>query len=223
MSLFDEGTVIIVGAGASVPFGLPTGGELIDLIVKAFRDEARILDGKEAYFQRYYANIAPISYALWCSDDFKRKISPSDAAEQLKKVANWLDQQTGDSIDDIIRHNPNRAMELKVGICHVLFRKSFDEDREKSVYVIKPFADRIRFLDVFTSVAADKIEKPKPQRNWIHHLINLARGEILDPKITNECKKIRIISFNYDGILEHVLEEKWDNVYSKFGHCDPAP
>jgi hypothetical protein len=208
MSLFDEGTVIIVGAGASVPFGLPTGVELIDLIVKAFRAEAIKLKQQDRGSLANYKKLAPIAYAIWCNNNFNQSIRSGIGKHELEKLANWLHLQTGDTIDDIIRHNPDQATALKVGICYSLFKKSYllgEDSSEDEIYKIRPFSDR-------------KMPTTERQRNWIHHLINLARAEILDPEIANEGKKIRIISFNYDGILEHVLDAKWRDDGDKLGH-----
>lgn len=40
VNLFSDDVVIIIGAGASVPFGLPTGLDLIDLVQQRLKEEA---------------------------------------------------------------------------------------------------------------------------------------------------------------------------------------
>lgn len=213
MSLFDEGTVIIVGAGASVPFGLPTGAELIDLIVENFRKEAAGLSNlPEAY--SYLASlpaIAPISYALFCKGDSQVDINPHVHIGRLNDAANWLALQTGDSIDDIIRHNPSKALMLKVGICHALFLKTYQLSKQPRAYTLRILTERtVSFL---------RESKEVYYRNWVHHFINLVRSQILS-EIADYGKvrsKVKVISFNYDGILEHIFDRKWGSIENNLG------
>jgi hypothetical protein len=214
MSLFDEGTVIIVGAGASVPFGLPTGAELIDLIVDNLRKEAaKLVEVSKAHpFDGAYPSLAPVSYALHCDGNPRTQISPYGVTEHLAEAANWLAMQTGDSIDDIIRHNPSKALLLKVGICHALFTQTYKLSQNTKSYTLRSLVGR--------SVEFEKNSERKSYRNWVHHFINLVRSQIVINKAEQRAapSKVKVISFNYDGILEHVLNEKWGSIENDLGN-----
>jgi len=54
------------------------------------------------------------------------------------------------------------------------------------------------------------------RRNWVHHLINLVRHHNFE-KTDEERSKVRIISFNYDGIVETILNEQFNNTEHAFG------
>jgi hypothetical protein len=207
LGLFREGTVIIIGAGASVPFGLPTGLSLIDDGVKVIRDEALALErfakADPVAYVRNLPHFAPVFYA-WKHDGVPTiDIEPSNAAHELTEQANWLAAQTSDTIDDVIRHNPDRTALLKAVTVFVLLRATHDAVSRK-YYEPRNFGSRLL---------------PKDKRNWIHGLINLARAELIDEWETTSppMHKIKIVSFNYDGVLEKVLDQCWKSVESKFG------
>ncbi|OYU51975.1 MAG: hypothetical protein CFE27_08925 [Alphaproteobacteria bacterium PA1] len=213
MSLFDEGTVIIVGAGASVPFGLPTGAELIDLIIHSLRHEASKLQriAENRPYSGFYPALAPISYALTCNGDPSAQIDPEVAAASLIDAANWLSLQTGDSVDDIIRHNPSRAQLLKVGICYALILRSYRIEEEPRAYILRQLTER--------NVKFEVGSEERYYRNWVHHFINLVRSEIISEinDFGRVRSKVKVISFNYDCLLEHVLDVKWGSIENDLG------
>lgn len=196
MNLFSDETVIIIGAGASVPFGLPTGLGILDTFQKAIELEIKELIKLESnyHFGGNFPFRAPISYALFFTGDVTKNMNPTGAIHKLQEKLNWLIGQTSDSIDDLIRYNPDEALFLKIGIAHQILSKCFISRNGK--YIPNKFEERIYLKS----------------RNWIHRLINIARSEYDEKKDLINDNKIKIISFNYDGILEYVLEKCWGQV-----------
>ncbi|OYU73686.1 MAG: hypothetical protein CFE32_20190, partial [Alphaproteobacteria bacterium PA3] len=130
---------------------------------------------------------------------------------RLNDAADWLALQTGDSIDDIIRHNPSKALMLKVGICHALFLKTYELKTQPRAHTLRTFTERnVNFL---------RGSEEKQYRNWVHHFINLVRSQILIEKADHgEVRsKVKVISFNYDGILEHIFDRKWGSIENDLG------
>ncbi|MDP3738176.1 MAG: hypothetical protein Q8R02_12345 [Hyphomonadaceae bacterium] len=120
----------------------------------------------------------------------------TEAFEFGKTLAN----QTSDTIDDFISLNPAFSIIAKRCIAAVFAGKMFESDEHGQRVCPKDFGKRM---------CADG-----KTRNWIHLLINIARHHYRAAPPKN---RVRIITFNYDGILERVLAKQFSNVEEKFG------
>lgn len=217
-NLFSDDVVIIIGAGASVPFGLPTGLGLIDLVSKSIKDEAALCKRTNGYCEK-------IIYA----GNFNNGKQLFEIDLNIKNK--WLDAQVSDSIDDLIRHNSLEANWLKYCIVYEILKCTHSKNESKMFhsngihkyvgtdFKIKNFTDR----------------KINSLRNWVHNFINIVRDLFIEKWKTNDDYresyefrnkknyKVKVISFNYDGILEHILSKcwgetqinlpKWDDVF----------
>jgi len=138
MAITDANSVLILGAGASVPFGLPLGGKLINLIrelalaevadfkrenearkktIRADRtyDHPRIGLGSERFMLKVLCK------NTWGSND----LSASEEMEKLESVASLLTGQTSETIDDFIAINPSVSEITKIGIAAVFFHRFY--------------------------------------------------------------------------------------------------
>jgi hypothetical protein len=111
-----------------------------------------------------------------------------------------LNNQTSDTIDDFISLNPGYAAIAKQCIAAVFAESMFDADKHGNRVFPKDFGARLC--------------PDGKTRNWIHLLINIARHHY---RAAPSKAKIKIITFNYDGILERVLAKQFANVEEKFG------
>jgi hypothetical protein len=207
LSLVYERAVVVVGAGASVPFGAPDGLKLMDRIEATLKSNQRKMESlaESKPFQINLRDLSPIYWA-WHDGKDNQVASPHAAAAEYMDLANWLSKQTSDSIDDVIRHNPKYADRLRVCIVYELLQVTHAKDRNEA-YV--PRNLETRSIEV----------GGQPQRNWIHRLINVARAAMIEARQNGwpANPKVKIVSFNYDSILERVLDKKWDDVESEFG------
>jgi hypothetical protein len=212
MSLIAEYSVVVIGAGASVPFGAPDGLKLMDRIEETLKAHQRKLEalGNERPYPQNLSSISPIYWA-WHNGTSNQEASPYDAAYEIKDLAHWLSNQTSDSIDDVIRHNPKYADKLKICIVYELLKTTHTKNSNNDYSPIT-LDKRLIELNVKTG--------PREQRNWIHRLINVARSAIIEARKSGwpEHPKIKIVSFNYDGILEYVLNKKWSDVENQLGN-----
>ena len=212
MAITDANSVLILGAGASVPFGFPLGGKLIDLIrelaLAEVDDCKRENEAKEKTIRADHTYIHPriglgsgrfmlkvLCKDTWGSDD----LLAFEEIEKLKNVASLLNGQTSETIDDFIAINPAVSDIMKIGIAAVFFNHLYS--RSKSGWDLNALSTR--------QVAGER-------RNWVHHLINLVRHHNFE-KTDEERSKVRIISFNYDGIVETILNEQFNNTEHAFG------
>lgn len=215
MSVTNRNSVLILGAGVSHPFGIPLGGELIDSIAAELKRENDLLFSSgdpysarmkvteavryNASFKRHMIHAAVASQYLdgqsFDTDGFNRDL------QRLRQLRELLTNQTSETIDDFIVENPSFSELAKIGIAATVFAKCYDIDDR----AVKPKSFEGRLTG------------PQRTRNWIHLLINIIRHGIRNGEVT-EANKIQIITFNYDTLLEYVLEHQFQNTENKVGH-----
>ena len=215
MAITDSGSVLILGAGASAPFGLPLGGSLIDLVRDLLLAE---LEHRAAKPNRQrdavYITSRPkkngksqfITASILQSRNVPSALRDFEINTPMRRLARLLDNQTSQTIDDFIAINPDTARLTKIGVAAVLFHHLYQ--KRNATWKLKPLSTRY--------LKKSPNEKNSDRRNWVHHLINLVRHENFE-KSTGEQAKVRIISFNYDGILEHILDRQFNNTGHEFG------
>lgn len=215
MAITDENTVLILGAGVSVPFGLPLGGELIENIAKQLKEELDFWERNSGgynlqealnasrYARDYFERpiLGSVSYRAFDSrannfDQSKIRLS----VEKLKKLRELLNNQTSETIDDFIVQNPSYAELTKICIAVEFIKSCYEYNDKNNVINLKPFSRR-------------EINK---ERNWVHLLINIIRQGISNKQVPPHKQvtlknKIQIITFNYDKVLEYVLELQFNN------------
>lgn len=144
MSITDGNSVLLLGAGASKPFNIPLGGELIEEIKKqlvAERKHFRLGENKHHVRSDDLLNWelahefvrAPIHYTLFSrKEGFSQSAAhlATDAANQLKKLLDLLIDQTSETIDDFIVQNPSYADLAKLGAAAVFFLRSYTATNE---------------------------------------------------------------------------------------------
>ena len=232
VNLFSDDVVIILGAGASVPFGLPTGSDLIDQIQSSLSDELKTIETdirKNKPYQPIIPNSlaiedVPLACALANNLDTAGSLDLNNSKNQVSKLADWLKEQVSDSIDDLIRHNDHKANELKKCIAYELLIRS--HERATDFFKRRNFdARHVVQIDKKQEILYRKDEdgkktsEPITIRNWIHNFINIARLQFIEKfKSIEEWRnheskpKIKIINFNYDSIFEDVVEKSWKQV-----------
>jgi hypothetical protein len=89
----------------------------------------------------------------------------------------------------------------KLLVASILFRSC--HEIEKNNCVVKNFAARVI----------------NHRRNWIHLFINVVRQGIRLKQVTPD-NKVRVITFNYDTILEQVLDAQFSNTESQYGNWE---
>ncbi len=211
MAITDPNSVLILGAGVSVPFGLPTGEQLMNELaddVSTVVDSAISRDRNSGRVTR--TRLDP-------NELYLRAFGPDDSDMQktlglLQLLAVLLVNQTSDSIDDFIVMNSKLAGITKWCIAVKLFRCMYTSPGNSPHRLNTLDRRNLDYSTVYYKgtpirrIHGDRIY----ERNWIHRLINLVRLGIAQKTVSRE-NKIRIITFNYDPILEHVLELQFSN------------
>ena len=229
MSIIDEGSVFIVGAGCSAPFGVPVGGSLVDDLAKQLAKEFNKATGAPAnrhpqlissavstasQFPKQFTSF-PISLSVYSTAKEKPHINVEKWTADLNKLIaleKRLEGQTSETIDDFIVENPDYSEITKIGIAWAIFERLYKFKQSPNRFIRKDVSARHLNQTVWHDGKSKEIEI----RNWIHLLINIVRQGIREGSVTKE-NKVRIISFNYDPILEIVLEEQFNNTETEYG------
>lgn len=217
MSISAPNSVLILGAGVSAPFKLPLGDALPDLIAEQIgKESTRAQAGRRTQIdpgvvvewtgrsKDWYAN--PIYGTL-----LREKMGDSkgltleqarSAHEELHQLRTLLSNQTAETIDAFIAENPTSAATAKLALGAIMLRHCYLLNGETGALRAKPFASRT--TNSFCEPGEDA------ERNWTHLLINIVRHAIDNQELDNG-RKIQVVTFNYDTILEHVLHRQFAN------------
>lgn len=203
--MFERQTVIVLGAGASAPFGFPLGDSLRQSIIAGFGSlkreiEEETFSGLRPLGIRNVAEFledpprALASYLASSSNDraVLTEFPHSKILIPLFEFCGALEDQTADTIDQFITENPDFLEVGKILLSQQILVNMYR--REGSILRRKSFAER-------------DIEK---HRNWYHLLANILRKGARDHQALKE-NMIHVITFNYDLSLEFALEKLLSN------------
>ncbi len=217
MSIVDKGSVLLIGAGASADFGLPLGETLINDIMKATNKTQSPINGPptQSPSPNYWGSDladghkgmqnpigATVIQALAPAGPLNSSERLTAARSKAYAMGQELLAQTSETIDDFISLNPQFSEIAKLCIAGSFAGKLFKSAGTGPAGQIKPLEARM---------------SESGARNWIHLLINIVRH---GRRGRSDERRIPIISFNYDGILEYVLEKQFSNIGVQMGRFD---
>lgn len=226
MPITDPGSVLLLGAGVSSPFGVPLGGDLISNLADQIDNECRRAFEKDNFDRRFVSAQKTIEWAahadLWHTHPIFGTFVRSrvdrrfqftqeqahDVHRQISSLQALLKDQTAETIDAFIAENPQNADAAKLAIAAYILRCLYRPKGGRShQLMLAPLAAR----------SFERADVARAERNWIHLLINIIRHAIDNHQVSPD-KKINIVSFNYDTILEHVLERQFQNRETPLRH-----
>lgn len=228
MTIADSRSVLLLGAGVSEPFGMPLGGQLVSRIARQIGKELRAAEIEDSYGQKAIATHRIqdwASYAAAWHDypihgtvvaaDGTGRFTPAGmtaARTQLQDLLALLQNQTAETIDAFIAENPKVAPLTKMAVAAMMLKAMYTTTHDNKHNLI------LRQLDARELDVGHRGGEPnRRERNWIHLLINIVRHAI-DENQVSPTNKVKIISFNYDTILEHVLERQFSNRETRLAH-----
>lgn len=203
--MFKQKTVIILGAGASAPFGFPLGVTLHSQLIKGISDLRRQL------YERDFRGIGSISTdnaAFFEKDRFRalgayiesplaqkylpKSVQPEEMLGKLFDFQRDLQQKTNDTVDEFILQNPSHRFVGKVLLAQEIMLEMYE--KKDSDLVLKSFAGR----------------SYNDHRNWYQQLINQICNGTTDSESLME-NQLSIVTFNYDHSLEQALQANLGN------------
>jgi hypothetical protein len=193
--------VIIVGAGASIPYGLPVASKLLDVSrqrVEHLRFRHRKLH--ERPFRPYQTIPQFIAMVSGRSALDKAALTAIGGPDELDKLADAFKHDlVQQNLDDFVRDHPSYTDAVSMLIAIALFEKMYQE--------------RDNWWWLHDTLA--KGGKP-PHEDWMRSLVGILR-----PKLSKE-NRLAVVSFNYDGLLERSMRMYWpgsETKYAPFADC----
>lgn len=193
--MFKKPTVIILGAGASAPFGFPLGDQLRrDLIsgIQQLKGE-NALEGYSASNAVQFIRNPFLALASYASSPLAKHLLPEALQNQvfLKKLLD-LESKLFDhpavTIDQFIGVNPSFQFIGKVLLSMQIMLKMYREVNSNN-YILKTFGEHD-----FGS-----------RLNWYGQLVNHLQKGAESGIAALKGNKLQIITFNYDQSLERAL------------------
>lgn len=206
--MFDDNTVIVLGAGASVQFGFPLGAELYGQIFSELNQLSSAAKKGSPFSSRDYLAHRQIelfdkmpvrALAQYLSMPSSQQHLPHDQQhdklyQQLLDLPDRLRQNTQDTIDVFLNDNPSFRFVGKALLSSLIFLKMYELDEENGSLILKSFSDR----------------EYGERRNWYHQLIGRIRHGASNGA-SLKSNKLTVITFNYDHSLEQALETSLTN------------
>jgi hypothetical protein len=188
--MFDQTTALIVGAGASIDYGLPSGRMLLSNVIQAVNNSVQSFHA----FNQENVGATIKDYAQAVAFEDPKSASLFDALDDSKISIHKLNEYlrtnlVHGNLDDFVRDNPTTLKPIKALIASHLF---------ESLYERADAGWRLR----------DRISRRQNlyDDDWIREFVGLARAHL---KIVPERPMLNIVSFNYDFVLEYSIRKYW--------------
>lgn len=188
--------VIIVGAGASIPYGFPVARELLETSIqrvvrrlyaqhKKFVDQPFRPYNTPAHFHAKVSNGKDIDHAV---------LTAIGGPAELEKLADAFQHDlVQQNLDEFVRDHPSFTNAVSMLIAVALFEKMYEE--RNGLWALRN--------------ALTKGGKP-PHEDWMRSLVGILR-----PKLSKE-NRLAVISFNYDALLERSMRMYWPGSETKY-------
>jgi len=216
--VFSSPTVIIIGAGSSVDYGLPLGKALWDQIVSDCDTlpnhlseyiAKNIVASADVYF-RDTSSDNPKAYAFF---QLMRDAQGRVEYQQAKALAETVKRaNVHDNVDDFVRDHPSLKKPMQALIAGNLFAHLYQKENGKSGWNLRPYL----FASPLQGGPFPKAE------NWVRRFAGLCRDRLqpISGGVSPVKACVTVISFNYDRLMETVLREFWDKAETKYPRID---
>lgn len=187
--------VIIVGAGASLPYELPLAWELLKSASERIaRLRSRAQQGVDKFAHvndRYVAQDDPVDMAVM------RAMGGVDNLDEVARAFREL--LVAQNLDDFVRDHPSLTEVVSMLISVTLFQK---------IYLAKNGVWQLRSQFQKGGLGPDK--------DWMRSLVGILRAS------SQKDRKVEVVSFNYDGLLERSMRMYWEGAERKYPPLDES-
>ncbi|MBT9446093.1 MAG: hypothetical protein IV086_10380 [Hyphomonadaceae bacterium] len=203
--LFKDDVAIVLGAGASVDFGLPLGRTLWSMVsteVKCFAETFRER-GATTFGDFNTITHHHISQERRCIGDALRGVAGDTALVALYQASEVITSaNVHSSVDDFVRDHPSLSAPIQAAVAASIFSALYEpEDGGGRYWNLK---ERLSAGTLIHTI--DREGRETVVRNWVRQFVGLvrpasARVETVTP--------ISIVSFNYDRLFETLVRKFW--------------
>ena len=201
--MIEKNTLLILGAGASMDYGFPSGKRLIQDIIN-------LLHGN---FYHFSTSQKKICVALALQRYYQNKLETANVLgyyfEKVEKFINALLHASPASIDDFIDKNREEGFDIIGKICIVLCISSYEKTGEPFfIQSVETSPGHHYYIDQEKGIHRHWEIK----EGWYGHLWE----KIYEGNDTSEnLNKFTFITFNYDRSLEYFLYTCFINMIGK--------
>jgi hypothetical protein len=180
--MFPQSTVLVVGAGASAEFRMPTGAELKKRIAKTLNfdrtDQGHLIGDRRLYHM--------LNERFGQSDVVKYL----DSGRELSQLVEQFD-----SIDEALHWFSDRPGLVELGKVTIIYL-ILKSERESPLFVAN---------------SPNIAPKGDYGENWCSELLSMVVGSFSREKVAEAFSRVTIINFNYDRTIEHFLYSELQN------------
>jgi len=194
--MISKNTVLVLGAGASMDYGFPSGEELLQDIINIL-DGSLLSENKQAK----QLAIASIAYKYYEMKKESKKYNVTALFNAVKAFKERFIRSNTASIDDFIDQIPKDREELKViGKILIILSISRREKENRLLYKNEKLEQSHRYCKELEMTHQGGVISLV--RGWYNHLW---RKLYYGGDVIKNLKNLTIISFNYDRSLEQYL------------------
>lgn len=211
--MFQSATTLIVGAGASFDYGLPSGPELWTSTKRKILDAS---DFDKEQIEQHLGSGARVQL-LNAKSPTARAIMQAYANESAgDKLAGLhllasavLEDDVHSSVDDFLLDNPSLAAPIKAVVATYLLGRLYTSRDGRWIRKHELVAREIRTGDAKKPIIS----------NWCRVFVGQCRDFLRE---SGAEFPVTVINFNYDRVLETVMQNFWDRTerpVDSFGDC----
>jgi len=193
-------TVLVLGAGSSVEFGLPAGNKLASEIRQRLHPHTsaqpeRLIADRTVWASIHADDFAQLQNGRISGPEYDRRF---DALKQaLETICRGLGLSR--SIDDFLYNHGTNQSVVDIGKMAIV-SAILDAERYSSIYALE------------TLSATDRLDKHRD--TWLYKLFTHLQTGVRRESANEIFSTLQIINFNYDRCVEHFLACAVEDAYS---------
>ena len=196
--MINNDTVLVLGAGASMDYGFPSGEQLIENIINYLEGKIQAEPVKKKIF------IALILYKYFQKSEIEKTLH--DCYRIVEEFISTFKNASPASIDDFLDKNTREEFKIVGKICVVIAISRLEN----------PTAD---FMTEWRDTKPDhrysrELHGTRGHLELIRGWYNYLWKKIYEGDIKNNLSKLTFITFNYDRSLERFLYTRLTNLFN---------
>lgn len=202
--MIDNDTVLVLGAGASMDYGFPSGEQLIEDIINYLEGNIQAKPDKKKIF------VALILYKY-----FKNKTEKTlhDCYMMVEEFISTFKNASPASIDDFLDKNTREEFKMIGKICVIITISRCENSEADFMTEWKDTNPSHRyFKELEDSANRSNYTLPRGHLELIRGWYNYLWKKIYEGNIENNLSKLTFVTFNYDRSLERFLYTRLINL-----------
>ena len=203
--MINNDTVLVLGAGASIDYGFPSGEQLIENIINYLEGKIQALPHKKRIF------VALILYKHFQKNKTEKTLR--DCYRTVEEFISTFKNASPASIDDFLDKNTREEFKIIGKICVVIAISRCEDSETDFMTAWKDTGTSHRYFnELHDSASRSNYTLPRGHLELIRGWYNFLWKKIYEGNIENNLSKLTFITFNYDRSLERFLYTRLINL-----------